>query len=217
MSSRSATPASTPSLVNRRLSALLVVLEAPPTADTTLDVVEDGRKICRRSSSPIARPWAPSATRRRSCAWPPPSNSSPSGRRGRGSSGRAVTGPSSRPPSTLRSNDAPKRRSASPRRKHDASKRLRSVRRPPRTVASKTNVVERTKRTIAGKPKTSVAHKRPPTRSWRGSRPPRDSSLTPLLPVSTRGKDTRGSTTRSPRCRMTLRSRLHGRSNVRSR
>ncbi|KAF9795064.1 hypothetical protein IEO21_11106 [Rhodonia placenta] len=41
MSSRSATPASTPSLVNRRLSALLVVLEAPPTADATLDVVEE--------------------------------------------------------------------------------------------------------------------------------------------------------------------------------
>ncbi|KAF9797630.1 hypothetical protein IEO21_10843 [Rhodonia placenta] len=41
MSSRSATPASTPSLVNHRLSALLVVLEAPPTADTTLDVVEE--------------------------------------------------------------------------------------------------------------------------------------------------------------------------------
>ncbi|KAF9797094.1 hypothetical protein IEO21_10912 [Rhodonia placenta] len=41
MSSRSATPASTPSLVNRRLSALLVVLEAPLTADTTLDVVKE--------------------------------------------------------------------------------------------------------------------------------------------------------------------------------
>ncbi|OSX62611.1 hypothetical protein POSPLADRAFT_1055984 [Postia placenta MAD-698-R-SB12] len=41
MSSRSATPASTPSLVNRRLSALLVVLEALPTADATLDVVEE--------------------------------------------------------------------------------------------------------------------------------------------------------------------------------
>ncbi|EED77224.1 predicted protein [Postia placenta Mad-698-R] len=38
MSSRSATPASTPSLVNRRLSSLLAVLEAPPTADATLDV-----------------------------------------------------------------------------------------------------------------------------------------------------------------------------------
>ncbi|KAF9796941.1 hypothetical protein IEO21_10931 [Rhodonia placenta] len=41
MSSRSATPASTPSLVNRRLSALLVVLEAPPTADAALDAVEE--------------------------------------------------------------------------------------------------------------------------------------------------------------------------------
>ncbi|EED85719.1 predicted protein [Postia placenta Mad-698-R] len=41
MSSRSATPASTPSLVNRRLASLLVVLEAPPTADATLDVVEE--------------------------------------------------------------------------------------------------------------------------------------------------------------------------------
>ncbi|KAF9796554.1 hypothetical protein IEO21_10985 [Rhodonia placenta] len=41
MSSRSATPASTPSLVNRRLASLLVVLEAPPTADATLNVVEE--------------------------------------------------------------------------------------------------------------------------------------------------------------------------------
>ncbi|EED77141.1 predicted protein, partial [Postia placenta Mad-698-R] len=41
MSARSATPASTPSLVNRRLAALLVVLEAPPTADAALDVVEE--------------------------------------------------------------------------------------------------------------------------------------------------------------------------------
>ncbi|KAF9799042.1 hypothetical protein IEO21_10628 [Rhodonia placenta] len=41
MSSRSATPASTPSLVNRRLTSLLVVLEASPTADTALDVVEE--------------------------------------------------------------------------------------------------------------------------------------------------------------------------------
>ncbi|EED78077.1 predicted protein [Postia placenta Mad-698-R] len=41
MSARSATPASTPSLVNRRLASLLVVLEAPPTADATLDVVEE--------------------------------------------------------------------------------------------------------------------------------------------------------------------------------
>ncbi|KAF9798185.1 hypothetical protein IEO21_10776 [Rhodonia placenta] len=41
MSSRSATTASTPSLVNRRLASLLVVLEAPPTADATLDVVEE--------------------------------------------------------------------------------------------------------------------------------------------------------------------------------
>ncbi|EED81408.1 predicted protein [Postia placenta Mad-698-R] len=41
MSSRSATPASTPSLVNRRLSSLLVVLKAPPTADAALDVVEE--------------------------------------------------------------------------------------------------------------------------------------------------------------------------------
>ncbi|OSX62896.1 hypothetical protein POSPLADRAFT_1056265 [Postia placenta MAD-698-R-SB12] len=41
MSSRSATPASTPSLVNCRLASLLVVLEAPPTADATLDVVEE--------------------------------------------------------------------------------------------------------------------------------------------------------------------------------
>ncbi|EED77510.1 predicted protein [Postia placenta Mad-698-R] len=41
MSSRSATPASTPSLVNRCLTSLLVVLEAPPTADATLDVVEE--------------------------------------------------------------------------------------------------------------------------------------------------------------------------------
>ncbi|OSX61621.1 hypothetical protein POSPLADRAFT_1057391 [Postia placenta MAD-698-R-SB12] len=41
MSSRSATPVSTPSLVNRRLSSLLVVLEAPPTADAALDVVEE--------------------------------------------------------------------------------------------------------------------------------------------------------------------------------
>ncbi|EED78458.1 predicted protein [Postia placenta Mad-698-R] len=41
MSSRSATPASTPSLVNRRLASLLVVLEAPPTADAALDVVEE--------------------------------------------------------------------------------------------------------------------------------------------------------------------------------
>ncbi|KAF9793792.1 hypothetical protein IEO21_11244 [Rhodonia placenta] len=167
---------------------------------------KSGRKICRRSSSPIARPWAPSTTRRRSCALPLPSNSSPSGHRRPGSSGRAVTGPSSRPPSTPRSNDASKSRSASPRRKHDTSKRLRSVRRPPRTVASKTNVVERTKRTVAGKPK-----------SWRGSRPPRDFSLTPRLPVSTRGKGARGSTTRSLSCRMTPRLRPRGCSNVRSR
>ncbi|KAF9803504.1 hypothetical protein IEO21_09662 [Rhodonia placenta] len=41
MSSRSATPASTPSLINCRLSSLLVVLEAPPTAEATLDVVEE--------------------------------------------------------------------------------------------------------------------------------------------------------------------------------
>ncbi|KAF9797177.1 hypothetical protein IEO21_10892 [Rhodonia placenta] len=41
MSSRSATPASTPSLVNRHLASLLLVLEAPPTADATLDVVEE--------------------------------------------------------------------------------------------------------------------------------------------------------------------------------
>ncbi|KAF9796558.1 hypothetical protein IEO21_10981 [Rhodonia placenta] len=41
MSSRSATPVSTPSLVNHRLSSLLVVLEAPPTADAALDVVEE--------------------------------------------------------------------------------------------------------------------------------------------------------------------------------
>ncbi|EED84208.1 predicted protein [Postia placenta Mad-698-R] len=41
MSSRSATPASTPSLVNRRHASLLVVLEAPPTADAALDVVEE--------------------------------------------------------------------------------------------------------------------------------------------------------------------------------
>ncbi|EED79652.1 predicted protein [Postia placenta Mad-698-R] len=41
MSARSATPASTPSLVNRRLASLLVVLEAPPTADAVLDVVEE--------------------------------------------------------------------------------------------------------------------------------------------------------------------------------
>ncbi|EED82332.1 predicted protein [Postia placenta Mad-698-R] len=41
MSSRSATPASTPSLVNRRLASLLMVLEAPPTADAALDVVEE--------------------------------------------------------------------------------------------------------------------------------------------------------------------------------
>ncbi|KAF9798530.1 hypothetical protein IEO21_10699 [Rhodonia placenta] len=41
MSSRSATPASTPSLVNRRLASLLAVLEAPPTADAALDVVEE--------------------------------------------------------------------------------------------------------------------------------------------------------------------------------
>ncbi|EED83774.1 predicted protein [Postia placenta Mad-698-R] len=41
MSARSATPASTPSLVNRRLASLLMVLEAPPTADATLDVVEE--------------------------------------------------------------------------------------------------------------------------------------------------------------------------------
>ncbi|EED80288.1 predicted protein [Postia placenta Mad-698-R] len=41
MSSRAATPASTPSLVNRRLASLLVVLEAPPTADAALDVVEE--------------------------------------------------------------------------------------------------------------------------------------------------------------------------------
>ncbi|EED80698.1 predicted protein [Postia placenta Mad-698-R] len=41
MSARSATPASTPSLVNRRLASLLVVLEAPPAADATLDVVEE--------------------------------------------------------------------------------------------------------------------------------------------------------------------------------
>ncbi|EED83821.1 predicted protein [Postia placenta Mad-698-R] len=41
MSSRSATPASTPSLVNRHLASLLVVLEAPPTTDTALDVVEE--------------------------------------------------------------------------------------------------------------------------------------------------------------------------------
>ncbi|EED81349.1 predicted protein [Postia placenta Mad-698-R] len=40
MSARSATPAST-SLVNRRLASLLVVLEAPPAADATLDVVEE--------------------------------------------------------------------------------------------------------------------------------------------------------------------------------
>ncbi|EED84117.1 predicted protein [Postia placenta Mad-698-R] len=39
MSARSATPASTPSLVNRRLASLLVVLEAPPTADAALDVL----------------------------------------------------------------------------------------------------------------------------------------------------------------------------------
>ncbi|OSX55903.1 hypothetical protein POSPLADRAFT_1162366, partial [Postia placenta MAD-698-R-SB12] len=41
MSARSATPASTPSLINRRLASLLVVLEAPPTADAALDVVEE--------------------------------------------------------------------------------------------------------------------------------------------------------------------------------
>ncbi|OSX55717.1 hypothetical protein POSPLADRAFT_1163732, partial [Postia placenta MAD-698-R-SB12] len=41
MSARSATPASTPSLVNRRLASLLMVLEAPPTADAALDVVEE--------------------------------------------------------------------------------------------------------------------------------------------------------------------------------
>ncbi|EED82799.1 predicted protein [Postia placenta Mad-698-R] len=41
MSARSATPVSTPSLVNRRLASLLVVLEAPPTADAALDVVEE--------------------------------------------------------------------------------------------------------------------------------------------------------------------------------
>ncbi|EED77519.1 predicted protein [Postia placenta Mad-698-R] len=41
MSARSATPASTPSLVNRRLASLLVVLEAPPTADAALDLVEE--------------------------------------------------------------------------------------------------------------------------------------------------------------------------------
>ncbi|EED79816.1 predicted protein [Postia placenta Mad-698-R] len=41
MSSRSATPALTPSLVNRRLASLLVVLEAPPTADAALDMVEE--------------------------------------------------------------------------------------------------------------------------------------------------------------------------------
>ncbi|KAF9795942.1 hypothetical protein IEO21_11053 [Rhodonia placenta] len=41
MSSRSATPASTPSLVNRRLASLLVILEAPPAADATLNVVEE--------------------------------------------------------------------------------------------------------------------------------------------------------------------------------
>ncbi|EED81840.1 predicted protein [Postia placenta Mad-698-R] len=41
MSSRSATPASMPSLVNRRLASLLVVLEAPPTADATLDMVKE--------------------------------------------------------------------------------------------------------------------------------------------------------------------------------
>ncbi|OSX61514.1 hypothetical protein POSPLADRAFT_1057286, partial [Postia placenta MAD-698-R-SB12] len=41
MSAHSATPASTPSLVNRHLASLLVVLKAPPTADATLDVVEE--------------------------------------------------------------------------------------------------------------------------------------------------------------------------------
>ncbi|OSX58071.1 hypothetical protein POSPLADRAFT_1155194 [Postia placenta MAD-698-R-SB12] len=41
MSARSATPASTPSLVNRRLASLLAVLEAPPTADAMLNVVEE--------------------------------------------------------------------------------------------------------------------------------------------------------------------------------
>ncbi|OSX55880.1 hypothetical protein POSPLADRAFT_1063366 [Postia placenta MAD-698-R-SB12] len=41
MSARSATPASTPSLVNRRLASLLVVLEALPTADAALDLVEE--------------------------------------------------------------------------------------------------------------------------------------------------------------------------------
>ncbi|EED82915.1 predicted protein [Postia placenta Mad-698-R] len=41
MSARSATPASTPSLVNRRLASLLMVLEAPLTADAALDVVEE--------------------------------------------------------------------------------------------------------------------------------------------------------------------------------
>ncbi|EED82041.1 predicted protein [Postia placenta Mad-698-R] len=41
MSARSATPASMPSLVNRRLASLLVVLEAPPTTDAALDVVEE--------------------------------------------------------------------------------------------------------------------------------------------------------------------------------
>ncbi|EED80302.1 predicted protein [Postia placenta Mad-698-R] len=39
MSARSATPASTPLLVNCRLASLLAVLEAPPTADATLDVL----------------------------------------------------------------------------------------------------------------------------------------------------------------------------------
>ncbi|EED82954.1 predicted protein [Postia placenta Mad-698-R] len=41
MSARSATPASTPSLINRRLASLLAVLEAPPTADAALDMVEE--------------------------------------------------------------------------------------------------------------------------------------------------------------------------------
>ncbi|OSX60849.1 hypothetical protein POSPLADRAFT_1057793 [Postia placenta MAD-698-R-SB12] len=41
MSSRAATPTSTPSLVNRRLASLLVVLEALPTANAALDVVEE--------------------------------------------------------------------------------------------------------------------------------------------------------------------------------
>ncbi|EED79149.1 predicted protein [Postia placenta Mad-698-R] len=41
MSSRSATPASMPSLVNHRLASLLMVLEAPPTTNAALDVVEE--------------------------------------------------------------------------------------------------------------------------------------------------------------------------------